>query len=723
MNLCIVGTGYVGLVSAACFAEMGNTVRCVDVNPKVVEGLRQGKIHIYEPGLDDLVKRNTAEGRLTFTTDIKEGLNDALFAFICVGTPSGADGCCDLSYVHQVAKDIGRAMAGYLVVVDKSTVPVGTADAVRSLIAGELKARGSDLEFDVVSNPEFLKEGDAISDFMKPDRVVVGTDNVRVAELMKALYAPFARSREKLVVMGVKSAEMTKYAANCLLAAKISFINEVAGLCERVGADVREVRIGIGSDHRIGYHFIYPGVGYGGSCFPKDVKALINTARENGVEPTLLAAVDSVNAAQKLSLAAKIEAHFASQGGVKGKTLALWGLAFKANTDDVREAPALEMVRRLAAQGMVIKAYDPVAGPNAAREVEGVAGFSLAENEYAALEGADALAVVTEWNQFRNPDFGRIRKALSAPVIFDGRNLYSPDFLAEQGFSYYGIGRAPVFPKALGLAHRATKSPGRTAGAFSFMALVGQLGLASEALAGTQLQLLDDEALVFKGGGGRPGVLLFQEPLQILGLLPEIEQFVVAQGLDLLLDGEVDGGGEELGHLVGLLGKRPRAAGVCPPMLVQAGHSGNRAGLGGRGRRLPGDAAQGAVDGGDEVLDLEGLGEEVVHLSAQGLHGGVQVGEGGDHDHLHPGVALLDGAQHLHAVDALHLEVGDHHVEPLLGQPLQGRGRGQECFHLEALLAQVHAGHVQDDLLVVNHHDSGSAHRRVLLAGGSAVRR
>ena len=448
MNLCIVGTGYVGLVSAACFAEMGNTVRCVDVNPAVVEGLRQGRIHIYEPGLEELVKRNTAEGRLTFTTDIAEGLADALFAFICVGTPSGADGCCDLSYVHQVARDIGQAMAGYLVVVDKSTVPVGTADAVRSLIAEELGTRGSDLEFDVVSNPEFLKEGDAVNDFMKPDRVVVGTDNVRVAELMKALYAPFARSREKLVVMGVKSAEMTKYAANCLLATKISFINEIAGLCERVGADVREVRIGIGSDHRIGYHFIYPGVGYGGSCFPKDVKALINTARENGVEPSLLAAVDSVNAAQKGSLSAKIEAHFAPRGGVKGKTLALWGLAFKANTDDVREAPALEMVRRLTAQGMKVQAYDPVAGPNAARELADCAGFALAPSQYAALDGADALAVVTEWNQFRNPDFARVKAALSEPALFDGRNLYAPPFVVEQGFAYYGIGLAPVFPKA-----------------------------------------------------------------------------------------------------------------------------------------------------------------------------------------------------------------------------------------------------------------------------------
>ncbi|MGE4553021.1 MAG: UDP-glucose/GDP-mannose dehydrogenase family protein, partial [Desulfovibrionaceae bacterium] len=299
MNLCIVGTGYVGLVSAACFAEMGNHVVCVDVNPAVVETLTSGRVHIYEPGLEGLVKRGVAEGRLSFTTDLDKGLAEALFVFVCVGTPSREDGSCDLSYVEAVARQVGKAMQGYKIVVNKSTVPVGTADRVRGIIRQELDARGVALEFDVVSNPEFLKEGDAVTDFMKPDRVIVGTDNIRTAELLKALYSPFARSREKLIVMGVRSAEMTKYAANCMLATKISFINEMAGICEKVGANVSEVRLGIGSDHRIGYHFIYPGMGYGGSCFPKDVKALMDTAREHGFEPGLIAAVDAVNDRQK----------------------------------------------------------------------------------------------------------------------------------------------------------------------------------------------------------------------------------------------------------------------------------------------------------------------------------------------------------------------------------------------------------------------------------------
>ena len=351
MNLCIVGTGYVGLVSAACFAEMGNDVCCVDTNPTIVENLRQGKIHIYEPGLDELVKRNVAEGRLRFTTQVSEGMENALFVFITVGTPPREDGSCDLSYVYQVAKDIGANMKDYKIVVDKSTVPVGTADEVRKIVAGELKKRGETIEFDVVSNPEFLKEGDAINDFFKPDRVVVGTDNVRTGELLKALYAPYARSREKVIVMSVRSAEMTKYAANCMLATKISFINEVANICEKVGADVREVRMGIGSDHRIGYQFIYPGLGYGGSCFPKDVKALIDTARRYEFEPQLLASVDDVNKRQKHVLTAKLESYFAPQGGLAGKTLALWGLAFKANTDDVREASAFELIKDVTAQG------------------------------------------------------------------------------------------------------------------------------------------------------------------------------------------------------------------------------------------------------------------------------------------------------------------------------------------------------------------------------------
>jgi UDPglucose 6-dehydrogenase len=441
MNICIVGTGYVGLVSAACFAEMGNTVQCVDINPDVVEKLRQGEVHIYEPGLEEMVKRNHAEGRLRFTTDLAEGLKDALFVFCCVGTPPREDGSCDLSYVHQVARQVGQSINDYIIFVDKSTVPVGTADTVRGLIREELDKRGVNIEYDVVSNPEFLKEGDAVSDFMKPDRVIVGTENVRTAELMKALYAPFARSREKMIVMGVRSAEMTKYAANCMLATKISFINEVANICEQVGADVRDVRLGIGSDHRIGHQFIYPGVGYGGSCFPKDVKALIGTARGVGYAPQLLESVDEVNDRQKSVLARKVLGYFEPQGGVDGKVLALWGLAFKANTDDMREAPSLRMIRELTEAGMRIRVFDPVAAENGRKELAGNDLVEIVDEQYEVLEGAQALAVVTEWNQFRNPDFSRIKKDLTAPVLFDGRNLYSPQMLAAAGFAYFSIGR------------------------------------------------------------------------------------------------------------------------------------------------------------------------------------------------------------------------------------------------------------------------------------------
>lgn len=444
MNVCIVGTGYVGLVSAACFAEMGNRVCCVDINPEVVEKLKQGVVHIYEPGLEELVKRNYAQKRLFFTTDLEEGLKDSLFVFICVGTPPKEDGSADLSYVYQVARDIGRLMQDYKIVVDKSTVPVGTADKVRSLILEEQKKRGVNIEFDVVSNPEFLKEGDAVNDFMKPDRVVVGTDNVRTAELLKALYAPFARSREKLIIMSVRSAEMTKYAANCMLATKISFINEIANICELVGADVGDVRLGIGSDHRIGYHFIYPGVGYGGSCFPKDVKALISTAIEYGYEPLLLKAVDQVNELQKQLLVLKIKNYFEPQGGVKDKTLALWGLSFKPNTDDMREAPALVLINKLTQEGMKIKAFDPVAKEKARELFKENALVEIVEEQYDVLKGADALAVVTEWNQFRNPDFERIKSELKAPLIFDGRNLYNPKLMGEMGFAYFSIGRRKV---------------------------------------------------------------------------------------------------------------------------------------------------------------------------------------------------------------------------------------------------------------------------------------
>lgn len=410
MNICIVGTGYVGLVSAACFAEMGNTVTCVDINPEVIARLKKGEVHIYEPGLEELVRRNAKEGRLAFTTDLAEGMQDTLFVFCCVGTPEGENGTADLRHVKQVASEVGKIITGYTIFVDKSTVPVGTADAVRAIIEAELSQRGVQVEFDVVSNPEFLKEGDAVNDFMKPDRVVVGTDNVRTAELLRTLYSPYARSREKLIVMGVRSAEMTKYAANCMLATKISFINEIANICERVGADVRDVRHGIGADHRIGYQFIYPGVGYGGSCFPKDVKALIGTAKVAGYDPQLLSAVDEVNDRQKMVIAHKIEAYFNQQGGVGGKTLSLWGLAFKANTDDMREAPSLAMIQRLTALGMRIRAFDPAAGENARRMLAKNHLVEICNDQYAALDGAEALAVVTEWNQFRNPDFGRVKK-------------------------------------------------------------------------------------------------------------------------------------------------------------------------------------------------------------------------------------------------------------------------------------------------------------------------
>ncbi|ADU62749.1 MAG: UDP-glucose/GDP-mannose dehydrogenase family protein [Pseudodesulfovibrio sp.] len=444
MNVCIVGTGYVGLVSAACFAEMGNRVACVDVNPRVVETLKGGKVHIYEPGLEELVRRNTEQGRLDFTTSLEEGMADSEVVFITVGTPQAADGTCDLSYVEAVAREIGQRMTSPKIVVDKSTVPVGTADRVRAIIAEELGRRGADIAFDVVSNPEFLKEGDAVGDFMKPDRVIVGSDSEHSAKVLGALYGPFARSRDKLVVMGVRSAEMTKYAANCMLATKISFINEIANICERVGANVSEVRAGIGSDSRIGYSFIYPGVGYGGSCFPKDVKALISTASDHGYDARLIRSVDEVNNAQKHVLADKIIAYFNEQGGVAGRTLALWGIAFKANTDDIREASAIEVIRDLTALGMKVRAFDPVAGDRAREELGHLANLEIADSQYGMLDGADALAVVTDWNQFRDPDFDRIRTLLTVPLVFDGRNLYQPERMGREGFAYFSIGRVPV---------------------------------------------------------------------------------------------------------------------------------------------------------------------------------------------------------------------------------------------------------------------------------------
>jgi UDPglucose 6-dehydrogenase len=446
MNICIVGTGYVGLVTAACLAEMGNDIECVDRNPAIIDSLKRGLVHIFEPGLEPLVKRNITEGRLRFSVNLKKSMENVLFIFNCVGTPPQDDGSCDLSQVREVARQIGEAITEYKIIVNKSTVPVGTADEVHRIIHEQTERRGLNLEFDVVSNPEFLKEGDAVSDFMKPDRIIVGTDNVRTARLLETLYAPFARSRDKMIVMDVRSAEMTKYAANCMLATKISFINEIANICERVGANVGAVRRGIGADHRIGHHFIYPGMGYGGSCFPKDIQALITKARSCGYEPELIAAVDAVNHRQKQILGRKVIAYFSGRGGVGGRVLALWGLAFKANTDDMREAPSLELIRELTEAGMAVNAYDPVAGSHAKRLLSANPLVHIRENQYEALEGADALAVVTDWNQFRNPDFGRMHKLLKLPVIFDGRNLYDPEVAAGLGFDYFSIGRPPISP-------------------------------------------------------------------------------------------------------------------------------------------------------------------------------------------------------------------------------------------------------------------------------------
>jgi len=444
MNIAVIGTGYVGLVTAACFAEMGNDVHCIDINSTIIENLQEGRLHIHEPGLEPLVKRNFEEGRLQFSTDLNQAIDGALFIFNCVGTPPKSDGACDLSAVLKVAEQLGQTIDEYKIIINKSTVPVGTADQVRRIIHEKFQTRGLSIEFDVVSNPEFLKEGDAVNDFMKPDRVIVGTDNIRTAKLLEALYAPFARSRDKLMVMGVRSAELTKYASNCMLASKISFINEIANICERVGADVADVRRGIGSDHRIGYSFIYPGVGYGGSCFPKDVKALIATARETGYEPELITAVDNVNMRQKILLARKVMDYFAPQGGIAGRVLALWGLAFKANTDDVREAPALDIIRLLTEAGMKIRAFDPIAGSKARIALADNRLVQISDDQYEVLGQADALAVVTDWNQFRNPDFSRIKRQLKAPILFDGRNLYSASLVASQGFAYFAVGRPSV---------------------------------------------------------------------------------------------------------------------------------------------------------------------------------------------------------------------------------------------------------------------------------------
>ena len=439
MRVTIFGTGYVGLVTGTCLADVGHDVVCVDIDQAKVEGLNRGVIPIYEPGLEPMVKANHAAGRLTFTTDAAAAIAHGDVIFIAVGTPPDEDGSADLRYVLEVARSIGTHLNRYAVVVNKSTVPVGTADKVRATIAHALAERGAVIPFDVVSNPEFLKEGDAVEDCLRPDRIVIGSSSERATQVLRKLYAPFNRNHDRTVVMDERSAELTKYAANAMLATKISFMNEIANIAERVGADIEQVRRGIGADPRIGYHFIYPGAGYGGSCFPKDVQALERTARTVDYDAKLLGAVEAVNHAQKGKLFELIERHYG--GALEGKTVALWGLAFKPNTDDMREASSRRLMEQLWAAGATVRAFDPEARGETARIYGERADLVLCEDAYEALEGADVLAIVTEWKAFRAPDFTRIRDTIKEPAIFDGRNLYDPAQVEEAGLAYYGIGR------------------------------------------------------------------------------------------------------------------------------------------------------------------------------------------------------------------------------------------------------------------------------------------
>ena len=439
MRITLFGTGYVGLVTGACLAEMGNHVLCVDIDADKIAALKQGVVPIFEPGLAPMVQRNHAAGLLDFTTDAAAGVAHGEALFIAVGTPPDEDGSADLRHVLAVAASIGEHLRDYAVVVNKSTVPGGTAERVRARIDQALAARGVRVPFDVVSNPEFLKEGDAVDDCMRPDRIIIGSDSARALALLKRLYAPFNRNHERIVAMDTRSAELTKYAANAMLATKISFMNEIANLAERVGADVELVRQGIGADPRIGYHFIYPGAGYGGSCFPKDVQALVHTAEAHGYAPRLLQAVEAVNQAQKQRLFALIQRHFG--GDLRGKTIALWGLAFKPNTDDMRAAPSRTLMEALWGAGAHVRAYDPEAQRETRRFYGERADLTLCVQPYEALQGADALVLVTEWKVFRSPDFARIRAALATPVLFDGRNLYDPAAVESAGLAYYGIGR------------------------------------------------------------------------------------------------------------------------------------------------------------------------------------------------------------------------------------------------------------------------------------------
>ena len=442
MKITIYGAGYVGLVTGACLADVGNEVLCVDINEERVARLNQGEIPIYEPGLSAIIRRCCDSKRLRFTTDSKEAVDHGILQFIAVGTPPAEDGSADLSFVLEVARTIGRHRNEYCVVVDKSTVPVGTADQVKEAISQELEKRGVQTAINVASNPEFLKEGDAVSDFMKPDRIVIGTDDPTAEQHLRDLYAPFNRNHDRVFAMDIRSAELTKYAANAMLATKISFMNEMANIAERVGADIEQIRLGIGSDSRIGYSFIYPGCGYGGSCFPKDVRAVAQTARAHGYEPRILPAVDAANEAQKEVLFTKIQNRLED---LEGKTIAIWGLSFKPNTDDMREASSLVLIRRLLDAGARVRAHDPEAMTSAEEQI-GHSAVQFFTSPYEALAGSDALAIMTEWKAFRSPDFVRIREALKMPLIFDGRNLFEPSSVAASGIEYHAIGRPVVMP-------------------------------------------------------------------------------------------------------------------------------------------------------------------------------------------------------------------------------------------------------------------------------------
>jgi len=442
MDVTIFGSGYVGLVTGACLAEVGNTVLCVDIDPAKIAVLEGGGVPLYEPGLEELIKKNRDAGRLSFSTDTAGGVAHGLFQFIAVGTPPDEDGSADLRHVLAVARSIGEHMDTYRILVDKSTVPVGTADKVAETVREALATRGADVEFDVVSNPEFLKEGAALEDFLRPDRILVGTDNPRTAELLRALYAPFNRNHDRVMLMDVRSAELTKYAANAMLATKISFMNELSNIAEAVGADIEKVRVGIGSDPRIGYQFIYPGCGYGGSCFPKDVRALERTARAIGYEARLLNAVESINRRQQDVLFEKIANHFAD--GLTDHTIALWGLAFKPNTDDMREAPSRRLMESLWDAGARVQAFDPVAREEALRIYGERDDLILTQDAMSAVEDADALVIVTEWTEFRSPDFAAIARKLNHPLLFDGRNMFDPKVVTAVGLTYFSIGRRPA---------------------------------------------------------------------------------------------------------------------------------------------------------------------------------------------------------------------------------------------------------------------------------------